>query len=46
MRFFVRKTPHQFQLRPVSLKKSRKVLFPLGVETNQGMQMPAVYAAW
>jgi hypothetical protein len=46
MRFFVRKTPHQFQLRSVSLKKSRKVLFPLGVETNQVVQMPAIEETW
>jgi len=34
--FRVRETPHQF-LRPVSQKKSGKVLFPLGVEKKQGM---------
>jgi hypothetical protein len=46
MGFLVQQTAHQLQLRPVAQKKSAEGLAPLGVETDQGMQMPAVNPAW
>jgi len=45
MGFLVQQTAHQFQLRPVAQKERAEGLAPLGVETDQRMQVPAVHPA-